>query len=73
MHCTHENKAISSKWKSYWGSKLKNWKKTFDVETLAEENVSENSPKENTTCAEEYEKKKKKEKKNKLKEILQSK
>ena len=31
--------------------------KTFDETTLAEENFSENSPKENRTCAEEDEEK----------------
>ena len=36
-------------------------KKTFDVETLAEENFSENSPEENPTCAEEDEEKEEKE------------
>ena len=36
-------------------------KKTFDVETLAEENFCENSPKENPTCAEEDEEKEEKE------------
>ena len=30
-------------------------KKMFDVETLAKENFSENSPKENCTCAEDKE------------------
>ena len=36
-------------------------KKTFDVETLAEENFSENSPEENLTCAKEDEEKGEKE------------
>ena len=36
-------------------------KKTFDVETLTKENFSENSPKENPTCAEEDEEKEEKE------------
>ena len=35
-------------------------KKTFDVETFAEENFSENSPDENPTCAEEDEEKEEK-------------
>ena len=33
--------------------------KTFDVETLAEENFPENSPEENLTCVEEEEKEEK--------------
>ena len=36
-------------------------KKTFNVETLAKENVSEKSPKENAMCAEEDEEKEEKE------------
>ena len=32
-------------------------KKTFNVETIAEENFSENSPEESSTCAEEDEEK----------------
>ena len=36
-------------------------KKTFDVETLAGENFSENCPEENPTCAEEDEEKEEKE------------
>ena len=35
--------------------------KTFDVETLAEENFPENSPEENLTCVEEDEEKEEKE------------
>ena len=36
-------------------------KKTFDVETLEEENISENSPEEDPTCAEKDEEKGEKE------------
>ena len=40
---------------------VKKMKKTFDIETLAEENCSENSSEENPTCAEEDEEKEEKE------------
>ena len=40
---------------------MKKWKKTFDIETLAKENFSENSPEENPTFAEEDEEKEEKE------------
>ena len=44
-------------------SEEKSWKKEekFDVETWAKENFSENSPKENPTCAEEDKEKEEKE------------
>ena len=60
MHFTHENKAISSKMEILVRKQVEKRKKTFDVETLAEENFSENSPEENPTCAEEEEKEEKK-------------
>ena len=40
---------------------VENMKKTFDVETLAGENFSENCPEEKPTCAEEDEEKEEKE------------
>ena len=61
MHHTHENKAISSKMEILVRKQVEKIKKTFDVETLAEENFSENSPEENPTCAEEDEEKEGKE------------
>ena len=61
MHFTHENKAISSKMEILVRKQDQKMKKTFDVETLAEDNFSENSPKENSTCAEEDEEKEEKE------------
>ena len=61
MHLTHENKAISSKMEILVRKQVEKIKKTFDVETLAEENFSENSPEENPTCAEEDEEKEGKE------------
>ena len=61
MHFTHENKAISSKMEILGRKHVEKMKKNFDVETLAEENFSENSPEENPTCAEEDEEKEEKE------------
>ena len=61
MHLTHENKAISSKMEILVRKQVEKMKKTFDVETLAEENFSENSPEENLTCAKEDEEKGEKE------------
>ena len=61
MHLTHENRAISSKMEILVRKQVEKMKKTFDVETLAEENFSENSPEENPTCAEEDEEKEEKE------------
>ena len=61
MHLTHENKAISSKMEILVRKQVEKIKKTFDVETLAEVNFSENSPEENPTCAEEDEEKEEKE------------
>ena len=57
MHLTHENKAISSKMEILVRKQVEKMKKTFDVETLAEENFSENTPEENLTCAKEDEEK----------------
>ena len=65
MRFTHENKTISSKMETLVRKQVEEMEKTFDVETLAAENFSENSPKENPEEEE-------KEKKNKLKKILQS-
>ena len=48
---------------------MEKMKKTFDLETLAEENFSESLPKETLRV---QKKSKKKKKKNKLKKILQS-
>ena len=56
MHFTHE-KAISPKMETLVRKQVEKVKKTFDVETFAEENFSENSPDENPTCAEEDEEK----------------
>ena len=61
MLFTHENKAISSKMEILVRKQVEKMKKTFDVEILAEENFSENSPEENPTCAEEDEEKEEKE------------
>ena len=61
MHCTHENKAISSKIEILVRKQVEKMKKSFDVETWAKENFSENSPEENPTCAEEDEEKEEKE------------
>ena len=47
MHFTLENKAISSKMEMLLRNQVRKLKKTFDVETLAEKNFSENSPEEN--------------------------
>ena len=55
MHFTYENKAISSKMEILLRKEVEKMKKTFDVETLAEESFSGNSPEENPTCAEEDE------------------
>ena len=60
MLFTHENKAISSKTEILVRKQVEKMKKTFDVETFAEENFSENSPDENPTSAEEDEKKEEK-------------
>ena len=60
MHCTHENKAISSKIEILVRKQVEKIKKSFDVETWAKENFSENSPEENPTCAEEDEQKRRK-------------
>ena len=61
MHFTHENKAISSKMEILVRMQVEKMKKTFDVETLAEDNFSENYPEENPTCAKEDEEKEEKE------------
>ena len=61
MHFTHENKAISSKMEILVRKQVEKMNKTFDVETLAEENFSENSPEENPTCVDEDEEKGEKE------------
>ena len=61
MHFTLENKAIYSKMKTLVRKQVEKMKKTFDVETLAEENFSEKSPKENSMRAEEDEEKEEKE------------
>ena len=61
VHFTNENKAIFSKMEILGRKQVGKMKKTFDVETLAEENSSENSPKENLTCAKEDEEKEEKE------------
>ena len=53
MLFTHENKAISSKIEILVRKQVEKMNKTFDVETSAEENFSENSPEENPTCVEE--------------------
>ena len=55
MHFTHENNAISSQMENLVRKQVEKMKKKFDVEALAEENFSENSPDENPTCAEEDE------------------
>ena len=55
MHFTHENKAISSQMENLVRKQVEKMKKKFDVEALAKENFSENSPDENPTCAEEDE------------------
>ena len=44
MHFAHENKAISSKMEILVKKQVEKMKKSFDVETLAEENFSENYP-----------------------------
>ena len=61
MHFTHESKAISLKMEILIRKRVQKMKETFDEETLAEENFSENSPGENPTCAEEGEEKEEKE------------
>ena len=45
MHFTHESKAISSKMEILMRKQVEKMKKTFDADTLTEENFSENSPK----------------------------
>ena len=60
MHFTHENKAISSKMEVLVRKQVKKMKKAFDIETVAEEDFSENSPEENSTYAEEDKKKEEK-------------
>ena len=50
-------KAISSKMRILVRTQVEKMKKTFDVETLAEDNFSENSPEENPMCAEQDEEK----------------
>ena len=57
MHFTNENKANISKIEILGWKQVGKMKKTFDVETLAEEN----SPEENLTRAEEDEEKEEKE------------
>ena len=61
MYIICENKAIYSKMEILVRKQVEKLKKTFDVEALAEENFSENSPEENLTCAEEDEEKEEKE------------
>ena len=61
LYIIRENKAIYSKMEILVRKQVEKLKKTFDVETLAEENFSENSPEENLTCAEEDEEKEEKE------------
>ena len=56
---THENKAIYSTMEIIVRKQVEKMKRTFDVETLAEENCSENSPEENPRCAEDKEKQEK--------------
>ena len=56
---THENKAIYSTMEIIVRKQVEKMKKTFDVETLAEEKCSENSPEENPRCAEDEEKQEK--------------
>ena len=60
MHFTRESKAISSKVEILVRKQVGKMKKTFDVETLAKENFSENS-KENPSSAEKDEEKEVKE------------
>ena len=52
MHFTRESKAISSKVQILVRKQVGKMKKTFHVETLAKENFSENSAKENPSSAE---------------------
>ena len=61
MHFTRESKAISSKVEILVRKQVGKMKKTFDVETLAKENFSENSAKENPSSAEEDQEKEVKE------------
>ena len=61
LHFTHENKAISLKMEILVRKQVEKMKKMFDVETLDEENISENSPEEDPTCAEKDEEKGEKE------------
>ena len=61
MLFTHENEAISSKIEILVRKQVEKMNKTFDVETSAEENFSENSPEENPTCVEEDKEKEEKE------------
>ena len=60
MHFTHENKATSSKMEISVRKQVEKLKKTFDVETFAEQNFSENSPNETPTCADKGEEKEEK-------------
>ena len=52
MHFTRESKAISSKVEILVRKQVGKMNETFDVETLAKENFSENSAKENPSSAE---------------------
>ena len=60
MHFTDENKAISSKMEILLRKQVEKMKKTFDVDTLADEIFLENSPEENPTFSEEDEEKEEK-------------
>ena len=60
MHFTHENKATSSKMEISVRKQVEKLKKIFDVETFAEQNLSENSPNETPTCADKGEEKEEK-------------
>ena len=60
MHFTYENKAISSKMEILLRKQVEKMKKTFDVDTLADEIFLENSPEENPTFSEEDEEKEEK-------------
>ena len=61
MHFTHENKATSSKMEISVRKQVEKLKKIFDVETFAEQNFSENSPNETSTCADKGKEKEEKE------------
>ena len=60
MHFTLENKVISSKMEILVKKQVEKMKTTFNVDTLADQNFSENSPKEYFKCAEEDEEKEEK-------------